>query len=409
MKSLVRSISPFIVPVCLLLLTITFFGKVDEIPSSVAWVVYYVPYVVLTAAAILSYWFKRSRVFFIIIVLGTCQFMATTQIILSVKSDLNLNDIISAIWLLIPMNILAFSFMKERGILSLWGFLKLGFIIFQISFVLWSWTTGNNELFEIINYEVIPSRDGATAVIPHLAIIVFIVAFAVQFARYVLYRLYLDASFMGALIALGIGLYMQDNPLAMPVYFSIAGIILLTAVIQDSYKMAFMDELTGLPSRRALRHELMKLSGKYVIAMLDIDFFKKFNDTYGHDVGDDVLRMVATCIRDVTGGGKPFRYGGEEFTVLFPGKSLSDAVPHLEDLREAVSQRGFTPKSGKEGQKKKTKQARAKAGGGKQLFVTISIGVAEKNDKRKYPDDVIKAADTALYRAKKKGRNCVSR
>ena len=111
--------------------------------------------------------------------------------------------------------------------------------------------------------------------------------------------------------------------------------------------MAYLDELTGVPSRRALREDLMKLGNKYVIAMIDIDFFKKFNDKYGHDVGDDVLKLVASNLVKVTGGGKAFRYGGEEFTILFPSKSINDVMPHLESLREQVSKSGYTKKSSK--------------------------------------------------------------
>lgn len=167
--------------------------------------------------------------------------------------------------------------------------------------------------------------------------------------------------------------------------------------------MAYLDELTGIPSRRALREDLAKLGNKYVIAMTDIDFFKKFNDTYGHDVGDDVLKLVASNLMTVAGGGKAFRYGGEEFTMVFPGKSINDVIPHLESLREQISKCGYTRKSSK------GKGSKAKSSSSGQLFVTISIGVCEKSSKFKDPEEVMKGADKALYRAKKKGRNCVSK
>ena len=165
--------------------------------------------------------------------------------------------------------------------------------------------------------------------------------------------------------------------------------------------MAYIDELTGIPARRALREMLMKLGNKYVIAMLDIDFFKKFNDTYGHDVGDEVLKLVASNLANVSGGGRAFRYGGEEFTIVFPGKTIAEVIPHLEKLREQVSKAGYT--------KKPTKNSKAKKRSTKQIFVTISIGVSERNTQNKSSSEVMKASDNALYRAKKKGRNCVSK
>ena len=100
--------------------------------------------------------------------------------------------------------------------------------------------------------------------------------------------------------------------------------------------MAYRDELTSLPSRRALNQLMLSLGRKYSIAMLDIDHFKKFNDTHGHDVGDEVLRMVASKIAKVTGGGKPFRYGGEEFTVIYKGKTPDQVEAHLDALRKTI-------------------------------------------------------------------------
>ena len=86
------------------------------------------------------------------------------------------------------------------------------------------------------------------------------------------------------------------------------------------YHKAYLDELTNLPTRRALKEEMLKLGNRYTIAMLDIDHFKKFNDTYGHTVGDQVLKFTAALMKSTGGGGKAFRYGGEEFVIIFPGK-----------------------------------------------------------------------------------------
>jgi PleD family two-component response regulator len=154
----------------------------------------------------------------------------------------------------------------------------------------------------------------------------------------------------------------------------------------------------------------MSLGNQYAIAMVDVDHFKKFNDTHGHDVGDQVLRMVAARIAAVGGGGRPFRYGGEEFTVLFPGRGARDALPWLEALRESVEAytlalRGQDrPASPRDGKDRRGAGSRARA-----VSVTVSIGVAERSEKYPTPEDVIQAADRALYRAKNRGRNQVSR
>ncbi len=94
-------------------------------------------------------------------------------------------------------------------------------------------------------------------------------------------------------------------------------LILFGTLFYNSYQMAFYDELTQLPGRRALVSDLKHASRNYCMAMTDVDHFKKFNDTYGHDVGDDVLKLVASKLAQVTGGGRAYRYGGEEFAVVF--------------------------------------------------------------------------------------------
>ena len=183
-----------------------------------------------------------------------------------------------------------------------------------------------------------------------------------------------------------------------------AGLIVILSLLETAYSMAYHDELTGLPARRSLNTALHNLGRRYTIAMLDIDFFKKFNDRYGHDVGDQVLCMVATHISRVGGGGRPFRYGGEEFTVIFPGKSKIQARPYLESLRRSIADAEFKVR-GKD-RPKKTPKTKRRVFNPKNVSVTISIGTAEPLSAFNNPAEVLKSADKALYQAKKKGRNC---
>ena len=195
---------------------------------------------------------------------------------------------------------------------------------------------------------------------------------------------------------------------ALHVMSSMTMLILVTAVAHEAYQMAFRDELTGLPGRRALNERLMRLGRQYVIAMTDVDHFKRFNDTHGHDVGDQVLRVVANQLRKVGGGGRAYRYGGEEFVVVFPGKTLDACLPHLEALRAGIEDyvlklrdQEKRPKDDQVGRQSRKKQV------AKNVSVTISIGVAERQLAQRTSEEVLKAADKALYSAKSAGRNCV--
>ncbi len=141
--------------------------------------------------------------------------------------------------------------------------------------------------------------------------------------------------------------------------------------------MAFRDGLTSLPSRRAFDEAVGKLSGRYAIAMVDIDHFKAVNDQYGHDVGDQVLRMVAARLAAVRGGARAYRIGGEEFALVFAKRGTGDVLGELESLRAAVAGSGFVLRS-PERPARKPKRATAKRAPETKITVTISIGVAER-------------------------------
>lgn len=195
-----------------------------------------------------------------------------------------------------------------------------------------------------------------------------------------------------------------------------AALTLSLSVLEASYHMAYRDELTGLPARRALMRELSDLRGVYTLAMVDVDRFKGFNDRHGHEVGDQVLRMVAAGLEKPPGGGRAYRYGGEEFTLVFPGRGTEETMPFLEEVRRRIEEARFTVRSWTRPKKKPP----AGKGGGrtargrgrkrrrpKGLSVTVSIGAADSSGDEATSESVLKNADTALYRAKKKGRNRV--
>jgi diguanylate cyclase (GGDEF)-like protein len=200
-----------------------------------------------------------------------------------------------------------------------------------------------------------------------------------------------------------IQLHLGDADSSLNTFSSSALLMCLYAILQESWRMAYLDELTELPARRALREKFQKMGGTYTVAMLDVDHFKKFNDTYGHDTGDSVLRMIATKLNRVTGGGTSYRYGGEEFSVVFNGKNIEDAKPHLETLRETIANTAFI--INRASRRKTDKKFRNRKN--RSVKVTISIGVADSNNNVSSPWDVLKLSDKALYRAKSKGRNCV--
>ncbi len=160
--------------------------------------------------------------------------------------------------------------------------------------------------------------------------------------------------------------------------------------------LALRDQLTGLSNRRALDEDLAQLEERvlryghrYCIAVLDVDHFKSFNDTYGHQAGDEALKAVAARLKEeARGGDAVYRYGGEEFLCIFPEQSFDTATIAVERIRTGLE------------------RMRIPHTGASRGVLTISAGLAILD-----PDDVraasavLEEADAALYRAKQLGRN----
>ena len=146
-----------------------------------------------------------------------------------------------------------------------------------------------------------------------------------------------EAALLGVLLsgylALAL-LHLENISVAMA---SCAALCIAWGLVRSSHSMAYRDELTGLLGRRALNERLKSLGRRYSIAMLDVDHFKRFNDTHGHDVGDEVLKLVASRVKQVGNGGTAYRYGGEEFCIVFPRRSSEDCAAALDEVREGIA------------------------------------------------------------------------
>jgi diguanylate cyclase (GGDEF)-like protein len=245
--------------------------------------------------------------------------------------------------------------------------------------------------------------------IPQLGLVVLAVAVAATAAAAFVRRSPIDAGLAMASVAFALACHRIGVPGHFAALITGAAAIVTAAVLEDTYRMAFRDELTGLPSRRAFNEALASLHGRYVLAMVDVDHFKRCNDTYGHEVGDQVLRMVAAKLARVPGG-RAYRYGGEEFAIVFRGHRLDEAVQTLEALRITIA--GYSMALRAVDRPQRTRAGRRRRGAGRHsqhLSVTVSIGAAEATEPGADPGRVLRFADRALYRAKHRGRNQIAR
>lgn len=369
-------------------------------PAAVGLVAVY-PYTVLAAALLLGWRFNRSRLVFAVALLALAQYVLDGGVA-SPEQRL----LFHATTFLLPLNLALVALLPERGTVTPAGLLRWMLIAVQVIVVAFLARSFPAQATAVLTTRFLPAVLTAWTPLAQPAVIAFLAIGAVLVLAWLHEPQSPVRAYAYALIAAFLGLTWTAAGPGQEIWLATAGLVLVVAVVEASYLMAYRDGLTELPGRRALNEALPRLSGQFTVAMVDIDHFKRFNDRYGHDAGDHVLRLVAARLARAPGGGTAYRYGGEEFALLFPGKGAEECLPHLEELRETVEtsrftmRRRFRPRAKPSAPKgRKTREA---------ITITVSIGVAERNHRHATPDQVVLAADKALYRAKEGGRNRVS-
>lgn len=395
-------IYPFLLPHGLLCAIVFFVLHQEHLPAELLPLFRWLPYFIFTVGLFLGWRFNRTRLVYafsllLLADLGLLYFQAPTteQLVFKVVA------------LMLPLNVFIVSWFRERGMFNLRT--GIWITIFLIVMVTCAWLISKQPtlIASWLDFAVFTNSQLQSISMPQPLLLTNVSILLLLAIRFLFKPAAFEASFFWTQVIFLFGfLGLRAQPISL--YLAGAGLILIMGLLENSHALAYRDELTGLPGRRALNEALAKLGSSYTLAMLDIDHFKKFNDTHGHDVGDQVLKMVASKLATVSGKGKVFRYGGEEFSVIVPRRSIKDTLPYLEQLRQAVEKARFIPR-GKDRPKKKPKNnLKKRSSNAKALKVTISIGAAEKNNRLPDASAVIKAADQALYRAKKAGRNQVS-
>ncbi|UCG06049.1 MAG: GGDEF domain-containing protein, partial [Desulfobacterales bacterium] len=388
-----------------------------------------VPSIILFVGFIMGWRYNNAALMLASLVMAL-SYLAVTMHSGNNPSEGNMNlPVTRGITFLLPLNLASFTMMTKRRIFTTVGIVSLVLIFVQGVMVLLfcypqshvssQFFTKITSSFPLLAENLSGSSVWVSSVLSYDVWFGFesiaipsIIAFSLAFIFGLGYFIYTrDIQIGGLFLALFATLmaFAASSPdPSFIFYFIAAGLILIVTAVEASFSMAYIDELTGLPGRRSLNETLLNMGKRYAIAMIDVDHFKKFNDTYGHKTGDQVLKMIASKLERISGGAKTFRYGGEEFTAIFPGKDVDDAISHVEGFRETVESTPFVVR----GTDRRRGRAKRNRGQGKspdqeQVSVTVSIGLASPDKDLTDPDKVLKAADKSLYDAKQGGRNRV--
>ena len=366
----------------------------------------YMPYVLLCCAFLIAYFFRQGRIAMISIALLVCYWLI--QHTLSVPADQHLSLIkLSLLALLLPVACWQIYLFKNE---TIWHPDFLAFL-FSLTLII-GWASlvisdlDNVAMAYLI--EFLSSTQLNSSPLP--IILAAYIAILTLFAGILVYshnRLS-DVVIYSTLLVVGSAFTRFDVPFISSTMFSLIAVLMMIYLISTSYKMAFTDTLTQLPARQALEIDLNQLGKKYTLAMIDIDHFKSFNDTYGHDAGDDVLRLIASRLALVKGNGRVYRYGGEEFLILFKGKDAAQCSSLLEQIRNDIASyplvlRNYTKRPADNTQGRQYRHTQYKQDC---LSLTVSIGISDSHQGDTVTE-IVDNADKALYQAKKSGRNCV--
>jgi len=363
------------------------------------------PLIFLAIGAVLSWKFNRHQSFY----LQLMSFVYVAILLLVIDQPLDLSQfktsvILAMFTIFVPINFLIFEIWQVNKPICIARFGHLGLIGIEILFCFWIVSQNQIVIGNALNNQLLPNFVLIPEHIPHASVLLFFIALLYQGLKGIINQDAVDLSTLAGLFTLLWAFYFIETEAIHIVLFSALGLMSCIAIIQESFNVAFTDPLTRLPSRRALNGEMANLGDYYCIALVDVDNFTVVNNNYGHEVGDQVLRLVAKHLRRITGGGVAARYIGETFAIIFSGISISDASRHLENLRESIADSNFAIR--KKPRPKKIPKTKPIINHKKEeIKLTISIGIAEKNRAHRNADDVISAADIALNEAKKTGRN----
>jgi diguanylate cyclase (GGDEF)-like protein len=366
------------------------------------------PYIVFTFGLIFGWYFASSRMILSLLVLA----LADRAMVLFPGTDVEqaaLGQTIVAITaFLVPLNLLAFSIFKEDSLTTLRGLTRILLVLVQPFLLFWLCLPDQHDLASSFTREYVPSLYTEWTPIPQPALFAFATALLLHFIRFALRRDPLEGGAIWALIAIFVAYHTSRYGWQPTNFFMAGGLILFVTFFQSFYRQTYRDELTGIPGRLAYEEAIGQLGKRFSVAVISIDQLTQYANIHGKSVSQQILKLVAPRVHAACSGGQIFRTTGEELTVLFPGKSTTDAMSTLETVRKTTESINLIFRGpDRDWQKERVTQKTGSRD--RALPITLSIGVAEKVSDSATLTLVIKSAYRALYEAKGAGGNVVKR
>lgn len=389
----------FALPGSLLVLAAVGFLRPGGLPAVLVPLEQAFAYLVVGGGILLGLYVRHSRILLAMVLLALADRALGSLAGIEASSAGIDRTVFTSVALLLPLNLLALALITEREIWVSREVLRLIVILGQAFLVGWICLPDNAAVAAAMEAPLIDPRYTRSTPLAQAPLLAFATALALQAVRFALYRNPVDRGFFWALVSAFIALHGMRMGWSPTNYLATAALILIIDTYADIYRSTYYDELTGMRGRVALDQALYNLGHRYAIALVDIDHLKQVNAAHGREAGDQVLRMAASKMTALSANGNAFRDEGNRFVMVFPGKAANEVAVPLEELRIAVAASPVMLNVRKRLFRKRAAPER--------VPVTVSIGMAERDERRTTPAQVIKTAEVALARAKSAGGNQV--
>lgn len=380
----------------LLAIAIVAFG----IPAKISGIITYyaLTVLVLGVAAVVKY--KPNR-----LLLGIVLLLIADRAVASSSAEPGAAILLQPIALLLPLNLLGLSWLEERGALTRAAAFGFGAIVVQMTLVALVASTATAVTSLPFSVNFLPAVWLDWTPISQPAFIASMGVLVVLFVKVVREPIPATRGLLWGTACAVLALLSTEGTMF---FFASAILVMTVAAYGTAQTLAATDELTELPDRPSFDEALTHLRKSYSIALVGVDGFKDFNEKYGEETGDQVLRRVGFVLAEIGGGGTGYRYGVDEFAVIFPGKDIDDVHKHLDSVRTQIGGRPFGIRATRRIPWNPEDGTSKPEGSGKKVLLTVSIGVTERGGKVFDPVQVVGEADQALYKARRAGGNRVA-
>lgn len=398
----------FVLPGGLVFLAAIGFLRPSGLPSWMQQPVAAFPYFVFAFGLVFGWYLSNVRLILSLVLLALADRGLAVMSAGGADVSVGGTSMFSIAAFLLPVNLLAFSILKEESVSTTRGALRVLVVLAQPFLVLWLCYPEQDELaaaFRVRYFEWWP--DDWTP-IPQPALIAFISAGVIHASRFVLHR---DPYEAGSVWVLGLivsAFHCTQFGWKPTGFLGAAGLIMMLTLVQATHQRMYRDELTGIPGRLAYQEAIGGLGKRYAIAVLGVDQLKGYAGSHGRLVAEQVLKIVAPRLQAACRDGRVFRVSGEEFTVLFPGRSVTETIVALDMVRKAAERVSLYLR-GRDRVWEDSRGTKSFGPRDQALPVTVSIGVAETTVGESTLEGVVKSAYRALYEAKGSGGNVVKR